>query len=149
ELETVDGGALVKSATITADELANFFGITDVSAPVHRLPHTDLEVTKVFPVGEAMLALADLLTCGADTGVSLHRNVTACDLASMMDQSPMLDASPAVRGGTGNHRDMPVPRASVGARGAGAGLAMSVASGEEGAAMPPALITAHLPYRRE
>src|SRR5699024_9729029 len=107
ELESVEGGALVKSATITADELASIFGITDVSAPVHRLPHTDLEVTKVFPVGEAMLALADLLTCGADTGVSLHRNVTACDLASMMDQSPMLDASPAVRGGTGNHRDMP------------------------------------------
>ena len=149
ELEAVDGGALVKSATITADELETFFGITNVSSPTHTLPHADLYETKVFPVGESMLALADLLTCGADTGVSLHRNVTARALSSMMDQAPMLDASPAVRGGIGGQRDMPVPRASVGARSAGADFAASLALSEESVSLPPELITAHLPYRRE
>lgn len=149
ELESVNGGALVKSATITADELESFFHITDVSAPTHTLPHTDLEATKVFPVGESMLALADLLTCGSETAVTLHRNVTAEKLSQTMDQVPMVDATPAVWGGSGQNRDMPTPRASVGARATGADFAMSLASGEEGLSMPPELITAPLPYRKE
>lgn len=141
ELSQVSPGALVKSATITAEELSQFFGITDPTGQTTTAAHRDLEPAKVYPVSESLLALADLLVCGIDSGVTLRRNVTAEELAGLLDDSPALEASPEILSGSREHL------IGAGARTAGADFALRLSAGEV-SDVPTDVRLASSPYRR-
>lgn len=99
ELEDVEVPAVINSETITPDELERFFSITEVSAETTERTHLPLIETTIYPVGETLLALADLLECGGERPVTLRKNVTAEQLASMMSEKPHIDRSPKIDGG--------------------------------------------------
>lgn len=99
ELAKIETPAVISSETITFDELHRFFGITEVDAEPVKRTHVPLLAATIYPVSETLLALADLLECGGEKPVTLHKNVTAAQLKDMMGEKPQIDRSPKIEGG--------------------------------------------------